>query len=77
MACISVRFTENLSRTPLRGAWIEILWLALKQTKGIRRTPLRGAWIEIGIACLCNGCGYIVAPRSGVRGLKYQRTPAQ
>ena len=35
------------SRTPLRGAWIEIIRANRIADFYKRRTPLRGAWIEM------------------------------
>ena len=57
------------SRTPLRGAWIEIFKFKYKIKKFKSRTPLRGAWIEM--RPLPNAAAWrAVAPPCGVRGLK-------
>ena len=39
------------------------------------RTPLRGAWIEISGYIVVIGNRRMVAPRSGVRGLKFDGDP--
>ena len=58
-------------RTPLRGAWIEMAILTLLSAGWFSsRTPLRGAWIEITANCRRSAAA-LVAPRSGVRGLKW------
>ena len=53
---------------PLRGAWIEIMYIKKSGVKQMS-LPLRGAWIEIGVAVLTQ----VPSSRSpcGERGLKF------
>ena len=54
------------SRSPLRGAWIEIVeGPAVRAATAQGRSPLRGAWIEICVSpCSCQR----LAGRSPLRG---------
>ena len=55
---------------PSRGAWIEILWAAVRSEQ-MPSPPSRGAWIEIARP----GCGRLFPrrrPPRGGRGLKYR-----
>ena len=58
-------------RTPLRGAWIEMSLAMTEKYMHLCRTPLRGAWIEMREISQRTKPTTQVAPRSGVRGLKY------
>ncbi len=59
-------------RSPLRGAWIEILLFASKFVPPYRRSPLRGAWIEIYSLPAHPQSPLPVAPPCGERGLKFR-----
>ena len=71
LKCFSAIIIDELHASlPSRGAWIEIIILAVSRTTAAASLPSRGAWIEIAY---CINEAKVADSRSphGERGLKW------